>query len=139
MFRSLKCHVARDERGAVTLVFSVVLTVLIAVVGLVFDGRAKITAMQRADAAAAEAARAAGQQIAGNDLTGESTGLNRARAIAAARKYLDTAGVDGTVSIQGDEIHVSTSTTGETVLLSIIGITDFDATGEATVEIRTGI
>lgn len=127
------------ERGAVTLVFAILVPLLIVVVGLAFDGRAKITAMQRADVAAAEAARAAGQHLSGADLTGNGTGVNRARAIAAARNYLETAGVAGTVDIRGAEIHVTTSTTGKTVLLSFIGITTFDATGEATVEIETGL
>jgi len=129
---------ARSERGSVSLFVSVAAVALIAVVGLVFDGRAKVSAMQRADAAAAEAARAAGQHIAGEDLDG-GTSINRSAALAAAYGYLDAAGVDGTVRIIGDTITVTTHTSGQTVFLSIVGITTFDATGEATVQIQTGL
>ncbi len=128
----------RREQGNVTLIFAVVTLALLAMVGLVFDGRAQMTAQQRADNVAAEAARAAGQEISGSVVSG-STGLDRARAIATAREHLTAAGVRGTVELHGDAIVVRTDTTERARILPIIGITTLEATGEATVEITTAL
>ncbi|WP_166353833.1 pilus assembly protein TadG-related protein [Phytoactinopolyspora limicola] len=122
------------ERGSVSLALTVLAIALIALIGLVHDGGLKVRAMQRADNAAAEAARAAGQHITGNDLLGD-TGLDRPAATAAARSYLKQAGVHGTVAIRGDAITVTTHTTEPTVWLSIIGISSVTGRGEATVRI----
>ena len=126
------------QNGSITLVFAVLMVSLIAMVGLVVDGQIQMTAQRRADSVAAEAARAAGQEINGSVVSG-SAGVNRARAIAAARAHLRTAGVRGDVSISGTTIVVRTNTTKEAVILPIIGITRLNATGEATVEIVTGL
>lgn len=126
------------QRGAVTLVFAVLLVSLIAIVGLVVDGRTQLTAQRRADNVAAEAARAAGQEINGSVVSG-SAGINRSRAIAAARAHLRAAGVRGDVAIRGNTIVVHTNTTESAVVLPIVGITTLKATGEATVEIMTGL
>ncbi|WP_343074344.1 pilus assembly protein TadG-related protein [Phytoactinopolyspora limicola] len=122
------------ERGAIGLVASILAVALIAIIGLVFDGGVKVRNMQRADNAAAEAARAAGQHIDGTDLGG-GFGLDTGAAMAAARSYLAEAGVQGDVSISGDLITVTTITTEKTVFLSIIGITTLTSHGEATVRI----
>ncbi|NDL60199.1 hypothetical protein F7O44_24300 [Phytoactinopolyspora sp. XMNu-373] len=116
------------------MVASILAVALIAIIGLVFDGGVKVRNMQRADNAAAEAARAAGQHIDGTDLGG-GFGLDAGAAIAAARSYLAEAGVQGDVSISGDLITVTTITTEKTVFLSIIGITTITSHGEATVRI----
>ncbi|WP_216853232.1 pilus assembly protein TadG-related protein [Phytoactinopolyspora halotolerans] len=126
------------ERGSITAMLAVLAVALIAVIGLVYDGGSKIAAMQRADNAAAEAARAAGQYITGADLIG-GTGLDRTAAIAAAHTYLAEAGVNGNVSISGDLITVTTTTTEATVFLSIIGITSVAGEGQATVRITEGL
>lgn len=129
---------AGADTGSITVMFAVVTLALIAMVGLVFDGRAQMTAQQRADNVAAEAARAAGQEISGSVVTG-SSGLDRARAVAAARNHLSAAGVPGSVTLRGDTIVVRTDTTEPARILSIIGITTLQATGEATVEVTTGL
>lgn len=130
-------HSASDA-GSITLMFAVVVLALIAMVGLVFDGRAQMTAQQRADNVAAEAARAAGQEISGSVVTG-SAGLDRRRAVAAARHHLSAAGVPGSVTLAGNTIVVRTDTTEPARILSIIGVTTLKATGEATVEVTTGL
>lgn len=126
------------ERGSITLIFAVVAVALIAIVGLVFDGRAQMTAQQRADNAAAEAARAGGQEIDGAVVAG-SPGLHRSRAAAAARAHLAAAQVDGVVTLRGDAITVRTTVTEPAAILPIIGITTLRAAGEAVVEITTGL
>lgn len=126
------------ERGSITLIFAVVAIALIAMVGLVFDGRAQMTAQQRADNVAAEAARAAGQEINGSVVSG-SAGLDIARAAAAARDHLAAAGVRGRVEVRGSTIVVRTDATERARILAIVGVTTLRATGEATVEITTGL
>ncbi|NDL57030.1 hypothetical protein [Phytoactinopolyspora mesophila] len=126
------------ERGAVSLAVTVLAIALIALIGLVHDGGLKVQAMQRADNAAAEAARAAGQHITGNDLLG-GIGLDRAAAVAAASSYLKQAGIHGTVAISGDTITVTTQTTEPTVWLSIIGVSSVTGRGQATVRIGEDI
>lgn len=126
------------QTGSITLIFAVVVVALIAMAGLIIDGRRQLTAQQRADAVAAEAARAAGQEIDGSVLTG-SPGLDRARALAAARYHLAAAGLSGTVTVDGAAIVVRVDATEPAALLPLIGVTTLEATGEASVEIVTGL
>ncbi|WP_053203925.1 pilus assembly protein TadG-related protein [Jiangella muralis] len=127
-----------DQTGSFTLIFAVVTIALLAMAGLVHDGRRQLTAQQRADAVAAEAARAAGQEIDGSTLIG-SPGLDRARAVAAARDHLAAAGISGTVTLDGSTIVVRTDATEPAAILPLVGITTLEATGEASIEIVTGL
>ncbi|WP_116949275.1 pilus assembly protein TadG-related protein [Jiangella endophytica] len=127
-----------DQTGSFTLTFAVLTIALLAMAGLVYDGQRQLTAQRRADAVAAEAARAAGQEIDGATLIG-SPGLDRARAIAAARDHLTAAGIAGTVSVDGTTIVVRTNATEQAAILPLVGITTLEATGEASVEFVTGL
>lgn len=128
----------RDQTGSFTLIVAVVAIALLAMAGLVYDGRRQLTAQQRADAVAAEAARAAGQEIDGSTLAG-SPGLDRARAVEAARDHLAAADIRGTVTVDGTTIVVRTDATEPAAILPLIGITTLEASGEASVEIVTGL
>ncbi len=130
-------HRLRDQTGSFTLIFAIVAIALLAMAGLVYDGRRQLTAQQRADAVAAEAARAAGQEIDGSTLIG-SPGLDRARAVAAARGHLAAAGISGTVTVDANTIVVRADATEPAAILPLVGITTLEATGEAGVEIVTG-
>lgn len=131
-------HRLRDQTGSFTLIFAIVAIALLAMAGLVYDGRRQLTAQQRADAVAAEAARAAGQEIDGSTLIG-SPCLDRARAVAAAREHLAAAGISGTVTVDGNTIVVRADATEPAAILPLVGITTLEATGEASVEIVTGL
>lgn len=131
-------HHPSDQTGSFTLIFAVVTIALVAMAGLIYDGRRQLTAQQRADAVAAEAARAAGQEIDGSVLTG-SPGLDRARALAAAREHLAAAGLTGTVTVDSNTIVVRADATEPAAILPLVGITTLEATGEASVEIVTGL
>ena len=95
-----------DDRGAIAL-FVVVFTVaLLAAVGLVVDGGGKVRALQRADEAAREAARAGSQMLdVPSAVRGDGLSIDPAAAARAARAYLDAAGVDGTVTVQGNDVR----------------------------------
>lgn len=126
------------EAGSLTMMFAVVAMALIAIVGLVFDGRALLSAQQRADNAAAEAARAAGQEIDGGVVAGRH-GVDRTRAVAAARAHLRDMDVTGSVSIRGSMIIVRTQVTEPAAILPLVGIRTLTADGFGVVEIMTGL
>jgi Flp pilus assembly protein TadG len=121
-----------DDRGAIAL-FVVVFTVaLLAAVGLVVDGGGKVRALQRADQAAREAARAGSQMLdVPSAVRGAGVRIAPAAAARAARAYLDAAGVEGTVSVQGNGVQVSTRVTYRPVFLGVAGIGPLTVTGSA--------
>lgn len=113
---------------------------LMLAVGLVVDGGHKIQALQRADAVAEEAARAAGQAIQpALSVRGQAPRADTARAATAARAYLQAAQVSGTVDVRGDVIEVSTTTSRPTVFLAAIGIGSVSATGNARARLVRGL
>jgi Flp pilus assembly protein TadG len=119
---------------------------LIALAGIVIDGGVKLRAAENANAVAQEAARAGAGMV--NQSTAYSTGtfvVDQAQAIAAARAYLATARVHGTitqstVTAQGREaIRVTVTVTEPTIVLSIIGISSMSSPGTATASLVTGV
>jgi len=130
----------RGDRGSVSLFTVVVALGLLVAIGLVVDGGGKIRALQRANAAAAEAARVGGQAInAGPAIEGQATGVDPMLARAAAQSYLDSAGVDGTVNVVGGaELEVTTTTTYEPIFLSLIGVGPMTTTGHGKVRLARG-
>ena len=63
MLSPLRSRLRDDDRGSLSLFVVVVFVALLVTIGLVVDGGGKIRALQRADAVAAQAARAGGQAI----------------------------------------------------------------------------
>lgn len=81
-----------------TLFVVVLMVALLLATGLVTDGAGRVQALQRADNAAAEAARSAGQELdAARAVQGDPNVLDTRRAVAAAQAYLDSTGVTGSV------------------------------------------
>ena len=115
---------------------------LLLLVGLVADGGAKLRATQRADATAAEAARAGGQALDLADaVAGTPDRVDRAVAIRAAQAYLDAAGAVGTVAVSDDRTRllVTVQATAPTAFLGLIGINQVSATGSAQATLVDGI
>ena len=84
---------ADGDRGSVTLFFAVAVVGLLVLLGLVVDGAAKVRAVQRADALAAEAARAGGQAIAlPPTIAGQRPRADPAASVAAAATRTASAG-----------------------------------------------
>jgi Flp pilus assembly protein TadG len=121
-----------DDRGAITLFVVVFTLALLAAVGLVVDGGGKVRALQRADEAAREAARAGSQMLdVPSAVRGDGVRIDPAAAARAARAYLDAAGVEGTVRVQGNAVEVATSVTYEPVFLAFAGVGPMTVTGAA--------
>ncbi|WP_448060637.1 pilus assembly protein TadG-related protein [Cellulomonas hominis] len=124
------------EAGSVTVFFAITVVGLLVLIGLVVDGGVKIRAAQRADAVAAEAARAAGQVVALPDVVGhQNVTVDRQGAVNAANAYLAAAGETGTVAIgpDGTTVEVTVTTSSPTTLLSLIGISTLSVTGHGEV------
>jgi hypothetical protein len=122
----------RGDEGAVSLFVIVVAVALLAAVGLVVDGGGKIRALERADEAAREAARAGTQMLdIPAAVRGERIEVDPAAAGRAARTYLAAAGVEGTVSVSGSVVTVSTRTVYRPVFLGLVGVGPMAVTGEA--------
>lgn len=98
------------ERGSsAAVVVAALVPALLALCGLIYDGSTKAEAGRTASLAAAEAARAAGQHLAGPAIQGQVAVVDPAAGASAARSYLSAAGVTGTVRVSGQTITVTTS------------------------------
>ena len=118
--------------GAVSGPVAALLLVLLAVVGLGIDGVRAAQGIARADAVAAEAARAAGQAIDVRALRRGAVALDPSSAVEAAQAYLVAAGVEGTVRTTGPtrvQVHVRISR--PTVLLGLLGRPEIVSEGTA--------
>lgn len=137
MLSPLRRRLRDDDRGSLSLFVVVAFVALLVTIGLVVDGGGKIRALQRADAVAAEAARAGGQAIvASTAVRGRGAVTDPAQARIAAQSYLARADVPGTVTIiNGTQLRVQTTITYDPVFLGIVGVGTQTSTGEAEVRL----
>jgi hypothetical protein len=130
-----------SDTGSITLMLVALFVALIALAGIVIDGGAKLNQAENATAIAQEAARAGAGMV--NQANAYSTGsftVDQGQAIAAAQRYLASAGYHGAVMPVGTEsIEVTVTVTGPTRVLSIIGIDSMTSTGSATASLVTGV
>ena len=100
-----------DERGSVTVWGVLIAVILISVIGITVDLTGQVNAQQRAHDLAQQAGRTAANQVqASQIMLGQSPRIDTAAARSAAAAYLDSAGVDGSVSITGPtslSVHVT--------------------------------
>jgi hypothetical protein len=137
-----RAHPTSSDSGSVTLFLVISVIGLLALVGLVVDGGAKVRAVQRADALAAEAGRAGGQAInVPMAITGEAPTVNTRAALAATQNYLSKNGVQGIVTVTnaGRTLDVEVTTDTETIFLGIIGINSMTVQGHARVTLVRGV
>jgi hypothetical protein len=121
-----------DERGAISLFVIVITVSLLAAIGLVVDGGGKIRALERADEAARESARAGSQMLdVPAAVRGERVEVDPGAAGRAARAYLAATGVQGTVSVSGGFVTVTTRVEYRPVFLGLVGVGPVAVTGEA--------
>lgn len=99
----------RDERGAASVYFVVVTVGLLALAGMIYDGSSKIRATHQTELAALEAARAASQELTGDVIAGQTSTVDPSRGAAAARAYLRRTGHEGTVTVSGNTVTVTTT------------------------------
>lgn len=130
----MTCRTARRDGGSVSVIVAVLVPALLLVFTLVVDGSAQLRAIARADALAAEAARAAGTAV---DTRSSTVGLETVSAARAASEYLDRAGHPGQVTITGPRTVRVTVTVTEPALIGLLGGST-RANGTAVAELGVG-
>lgn len=123
----------RDDRGSATVWMIGVTFAAFMMVGLVIDGGVMLRARSDAFSIAASAARVGAQQLDSDAAVEGQAVLDPVAAEAAALDYLAARGVTGSVTVDGDIVRVSVSTTARLQMLSLAGAgtARFDATAEA--------
>jgi Flp pilus assembly protein TadG len=107
------------EDGTIVGFVAVLALALIAVAGLAFDGGQIVTTTARARDLAGAAARTGAQQLEPAELHAGRAHLDPAAAHAAATGFLDAAGVDGTVTVDGTQVTVTVTLTQPMRLLPL--------------------
>lgn len=133
-------QLGRDD-GSLTPMVVVFATAIFLMIGLSVDGGGRMRTIERADSIAAEAARAGGQAInIPEAVTGQADVVDPAKAVAAAKTYLATAGATGTVTVSpdGHQIAVTVHLTYRPVFLGALGFGSWTEEGTATAQLLTG-
>jgi Flp pilus assembly protein TadG len=130
--RSTASDTATRERGSVSSWLVTSTFVMIIGVGIAVDLTGQVHAQQHARDVAFQAARVGGQQLqAGSAIRGEGVQADASQAAVAARTFLASADMTGTVSVpSGDLVLVRTSDVYETKFLSFIGLNSMRVSGE---------
>ncbi|MDN5745603.1 MAG: hypothetical protein L0H31_10840 [Nocardioidaceae bacterium] len=99
----------RNDAGSASVYFVVVAVGLLALAGMIYDGSSKVRATHQTNLAALEAARAASQELTGDAIAGRTSTVDPSRGAAAARAYLRRTGHEGTVTVSGTTVTVTTT------------------------------
>jgi Flp pilus assembly protein TadG len=124
----------RDERGSALTIGTVLLaTVFTLILGIAVDLSGQVQTKRQAFDVAAQAARAAGQQLDADRFlnSGGALRLSSSDARRAALDYIQAAGMTGEVAIDGTDITVTATAQYTPVVLSILGIQTLSVTGTA--------
>lgn len=122
-----------SERGSVSVVVAVLLPCLLLVLALVVDGTDRMRALARADAVAAETARAA---LTALDTRGPQITLDPASARDIAHTVLVASGHRGDITFHGRTVAVSVAHT-EPAVIGLLG-PDHHVTGQAEAALGLG-
>ncbi|MGV8910695.1 MAG: pilus assembly protein TadG-related protein [Propionicimonas sp.] len=124
------------DRGSISLWAALAAFCMIVMVGIAVDFGGQAVAEQRARTIAAQAARAAGQELQLDAVTRAGRPVTDTnRAISAATSFLSQAGQNGTASVAGTTITVTVTGSYQCVFLSIIGISSLPVSGTSTAEV----
>jgi len=114
---------SRLERGATTGFIVLMIIVLFAFAGLVYDGGRILTAKREAADVASGAARAGAQQVDIDSVrSGQAPTLDGPAAAAAANAFIGRSGMAGGVSVAPGRITVTVTTTQPMAFLGAIGV-----------------
>lgn len=128
------------EDGRVS-AFVLVFTIgILALAGLTLDGGLALAAKVRANGQAEAAARAGAQAIdLGAYRATSRLELVPEQAIGNARRYLTSIGATGTVTVSGNTVTVTVTTTQRTQLLGLIGMTSLSIHGQGRAHPQRGV
>jgi Flp pilus assembly protein TadG len=123
-----------EDRGSISIMAAIFFSAAMLVLALVVDGTGKMRALSKADAVAAEAARAA---LSAVDTRGTTVVIDTRSAAAAAREYLSQAGYPGSVDIGGPRTVRVTVSLNEPAKIGLLHAR-YHVTGTATAELGVG-
>lgn len=132
-------HRLRDESGALTAFVLLLLVALLALLGLVVDGGAALTAHQAAEVEAEQAARAGAGAISVDALRAGIVQLDAPAAVAAAERYAAVTGHPGSATVDGGIVTVRINLLVPTTVLGIIGMARLSVTATASAENLHGV
>ena len=128
------------DAGQVSAFVAIMALALVLFAGLVLDAGLALSAKVQALDAAQAAARAGAQQL---DLTlyreHNIAELDPPRAESAARGWLKSAGLDGTVTATTATVTVTVNRTSHTPLLQLVGVTTLHVSATATATAIQGV
>lgn len=125
-------NVPDNERGNLTMKMIIFAVGIFLMVGLVVDGSGKINAGIQAQQLAANAARAAANSLSGDAVARGGRTLDSYQAQTVASSMANVAGSSSKVSVVGDRVTVTVTTTYTPIFLQSIGIHTLAATGSST-------
>src|SRR5690348_10545712 len=98
----------RNEAGALSIwVVLTTATAFLAILGLVADGGRILNTRAALDRAAAQAARAGADQLSAAGIRDGNNDVSTSQAITAATNYLAAAGIQGSVTVNGQTVTVT--------------------------------
>ncbi|MET9611623.1 hypothetical protein [Kitasatospora indigofera] len=133
---------SRPDAGTISLFVAVVATGFVSIIGVVVDAGGRLRAVERTDACAQEAARAAGQQLdEAGVLQGDGFKVRQDYVQRAADAYLRTCGLTGSVGLAdgGTRVVVTVNTTYEPALLDLVPSGGWGITGRGSALLVHGV
>lgn len=124
-------HYARGDSGSLVAFTLLLLVGLLALLGLVVDGGAVLTAHQAAEVEAEQAARSGAGAIDVDALRAGTVQIVPGAAVAAAEQFAAAAGHPGTAVVNGGVVTVSIHYEVPTTVLGIVGIGSLGVTAVA--------
>ncbi|PJN36590.1 hypothetical protein CG747_32120 [Streptomyces sp. CB02959] len=131
-------HDPEAERGSATFFWVIAAGLFLSVLALVVDGGGQLKASAHADDVANAAARAGGQQIdAGQAIPGGQVVVDPDAAASVARSFLQQAGVEGSVTIEGGgrRLVVTVHDTYRCLMLAALGRPTLSVTGHGSAQL----
>jgi hypothetical protein len=122
----------RQDEGSLTVFMAAFLGMMMLVFAFVMDSHVQLQVIARANALAAEGARAA---LTAVDTRGSVVQIDMAAAVAAAQSYLAYARSSGEVRVTGPRTVEVVVTVDESAVIGLLG-SRFTATGSATAELQ---
>ena len=134
-------EIRHSDRGSVSVWLALATIAMVVCVGIAVDLSGDVHAQQRATDLAAQAGRAAGEQVAAAPaIRGNTPTVDPAAATRAATTYLARAGVTGTITFRsGNVIDVTVHGTYTPLFLSMIGIRHLTVTGHSTARLERAV
>jgi Flp pilus assembly protein TadG len=143
MTRAMRCRLAGDEAGSVSIFVIGMVVVLLALTGLVVDGGRAINARATVTDDAEQAARAGANEIdegtlraSGEVVIDEGAARSAIASFVGARNY--PAG-STRIAFDDREVQVTIENDVDTALLALINIDSFHVSGTATARAAIGI